>query len=396
MSKVVKKEKRLRSRPILPYIFSKIQNFLSFKPKSKPKTRSVQNISAEDWLDILDDIKDQKAVLLIGPEIMQVHGQPLNRHLRDTLYERNRADIAFYYERDGFFLFTSPEGKVRVARQVKRYYRDIVPDETVLQRIVQIPFPVVVSLNPDTFVSEAFYRHGVKHRFHYFQHRHRDNENDEIEKPSTALPLVYNLFGSKDQDDSLVLDYDDVYKMLQSALGTSSLPNKLLRAFREASTYIFLGFQFDKWYSQLLLKFLSDNGRMEKRISINNALADLDTNGFVVHQFQIQFMGDQYDFFGELHRRCAEKHMLRGLAEQSACPEAIEIRKRVAIGEIDNALDLLQQAAKGQDWASDVTLTQARYSTLENDKDKTDSRDYRTGLAQILDTILELSKKVNL
>lgn len=355
----------------------------------------MPNISESDWLDILDDIQDQKAVLLIGPEIMQIDGQPLNRHLRDSLHERNKDDIAFYYERDGFFLFTSPEGKVRVARQVKRFYRDITPDEAILQRIVQIPFHLIVSVNPDTFVSEAFYRHGVKHRFHYFQHRHRDNENDEIEKPTKSLPLIYNLFGSKDQDDSLVLDYDDVYKMLQSALGSSSLPNKLLRGLREASTYIFLGFQFDKWYSQLLLKFLSDNGRIEKRISINNPITDLDTNGFVINQFQIRFMGDQYDFFGELHNRCEKAKILRGITDETVSDAAVEIRKRVAIGEIDNALELLRSAANGHDWAQDVIHTQGRFSTLEGGKDKMDSRDYRTQLAQILDTILELSKKVN-
>jgi Effector-associated domain 11/SIR2-like domain len=253
---------------------------------------------------------------------------------------------------------------------------------------------LVMSVNPDTFVSEAFYRSGVKHRFHYFQHRHRDNENDEIEKPTKALPLVYNLFGSKDQDDSMVLDYDDVYKMLQSALGTSSLPNKLLRSFREASTYIFLGFQFDKWYSQLLLKFLSDNGRIEKRISINNPVIDPDTNSFVMNQFQIQFMGDQYDFFGELHKRCEDAKILRGVGNDTLCPQAVEILKQVAIGDIDNALDMLKNAASGKDWQSDIIHTQGRYSKLQEDKDKLDSRDYRTTLAQILDTIIEYSKKV--
>jgi hypothetical protein len=347
----------------------------------------MPNISENDWLDIIEDIQDQKAVLLIGPEIMQINGQPLKQHLRDSLYERNKDDIAFFYERDGFFLFKSPEGKVRVARQVKRLYRDIRPSDALLEQIVRIPFHLVLSVNPDTAVSEAFYQQGVKHRFHYFQHRHRDNENDEIEKPTRALPLVYNLFGSKDQDDSLVLDYDDVYKMLQSALGTSSLPNKLLRSFREASTYIFLGFQFDKWYSQLLLKFLSDNGRREKLISINNATIDVDTHQFVIREFQIQFMGDQYDF-------CGNAQILRGGNQDTNCPEAVEILKRVGMGEIDNALDLLLTAAKGQDWENEVRHTQGRFSQLENDKYKLDSRDYRTGYAQLLDTILELSKKI--
>ncbi len=354
----------------------------------------MPNITESDWLDIIEDIQDQKAVLLIGPEIMQIDGKPLNRLIRDSLHGRNPEDIAFYYERDGFFLFKSPESKVRVARQVKRFYRDMIPDETVLQRIVQIPFHLVMSVNPDTFVSEAFYRSGIKHRFHYFQHRHRDNENDEIEKPTKALPLVYNLFGSKDQDDSLVLDYDDVYKMLQSALGISSLPNKLLRSFREASTYIFLGFQFDKWYSQLLLKFLSDNGRIEKRISINNPIKDLDTNGFIINQFQIQFMGDQYDFFGELYQRCEKAKILRGGSSESNCPEAVAILKQLAIGEIDNALEDLHKAAKGQAWENDVILLKAQYTHFENDKEKMDSRDYRTSIAKILDAIIEHSKKV--
>lgn len=351
-------------------------------------------LSKDDWDDILTDIQDQKAVLLIGPELMQIDGKPLNRHLRDSLHQRNPDDIAFYYERDGFFLFKSPESKVRVARQVKRFYRDMQPDEAILQRIVQIPFHLVVSVNPDTFVSEAFYRHGVKHRFHYFQHRHRDNENDEIEKPTKALPLVYNLFGSKDQDDSLVLDYDDVYKMLQSAFSASSLPNKMMRSFREASTYIFLGFQFDKWYSQLLLKFLSDTGRREKLISINNPLTDTDTHQFVIRQFQIQFMGDQFDFFGELYKRCAEANILRGVGADTLCAEAVAILKCVAIGEIDNALDLLHTAVKGKDWATDVILLKSRWSDLQKNKDSMDSRDYRTDYAKITDAIIELSKNV--
>ncbi|NJN33362.1 MAG: hypothetical protein HC817_03000 [Saprospiraceae bacterium] len=55
---------------------------------------------------------------------------------------------------------------------------------------------------------------------------------------------------------------------------------------------------------------------------------------------------------------------------------------------------MLRTAANGHDWAHEVVHTQGRHSALESDKDKMDSRDYRTALAQILDTILELTKKV--
>jgi AcrR family transcriptional regulator len=209
-----------------------------------------------------------------------------------------------------------------------------------------------------------------------------------------TLPLIYNLFGSKDQDDSLVLDYDDMYKMLQSALGEPGLPIKLLRKLREARTYIFLGFQFDKWYSQLLLKLLKDDSEQDKLISINNPLEDTDTRQFIIQQFDIKFMGDQFDFFGELYKRCDKENILRGISDDTLCPEAVAILKCVAIGEIDNALDALHNAARGKDGENEVIHLKGRYTRLENDKHKTDSRDYRTELAKILDTIIELTKNV--
>jgi len=353
-------------------------------------------LTDNDWQDILEDIAEQKAVLLIGPEIMRFEGKPMNRHLRDTLFAQNQADIAYYYERDGLFLFASPEGKVRVARQVKRFYRNLPPDEAILKQVVEIPFHLLVSLNPDTFLSEAFYRHGVKHRFHYFQHHNRANENDEIERPGGAMPLVYNLFGSKDQDDSLILDYNDVYKMLQSAFGTSSLPNKFLRAFRDARTYIFLGFQFDKWYSQLLLKFLSDDAAKDKLIAVRAGGHDADTEGFVIRQFQIQFMGDQFDFFGELHRRCQAAGKLRRLDGSGACPQAVEVKQRIANAELHDALEVLHQALRGKEKENEVVALKARHNKLLDDFEKgvLDSRDYRTELNRIIDAMLELVKHV--
>lgn len=346
------------------------------------------------WDNILDDIRDQKAVLLIGPEIMRFEGKPLMSYLRESLFEHNPADIAYYYERDGFFLFNSPESKVRVARQVKRFYRALKPDEVLLRKVVQIPFHIVVSLNPDTFLSEAFYRHGIRHRFHYFQHRGRASEGEEVEAPNRAVPLVYNLFGSKDQDDSLVLDYNDVYALLQSVFGATGLPNKFLLALRKASTFIFLGFQFDRWYSQLLLKFLSDGGVLDNQLAANTSIPDADTESFLIQQFKIKFLNDQSNFFQELYDRCSEEQLLRAIVEEDTCPEGVEIRKRIANGETDLALELLTGALKGTGKENAVALLSSRYTSLEQDKDTTDSRDYRVEYNRIVDGMLELVKSV--
>jgi hypothetical protein len=349
-------------------------------------------ISNDDWEDILDDIRDQKAVLLIGPEIKTKQGKSLNQLLREDLYERIKEEVVFYYERDGFFLF-KPHKKVRVGKRVNRFFNEIKLDETVLQQVVQIPFDLIISINPDTVISNAFYRYGVKHNFHYFQHGQKENEDSKIESPTKAKPLVYNLFGLKDQDESLVLDYDDVFKLLKSLLGTPGLPTKLQRKLQAARTYVFLGFQFDKWYAQLLLKLLQDD-LYEKIISVGNELTDIESNQFVIRQFQIQFLGDQYDFFGELYKRCDAAKILRGVGADNLCAEAVAILKCVAIGEIDNALELLHNAAKGKDWENDVILLKSRWSNLQKNKDSMDSRDVHTEYAKITDSIIELTKNV--
>ena len=73
----------------------------------------MPKIDDNTWNNILDDIRDQQAVLLIGPEIIHFEGKPLHHCLRESLFKCNPSDIAYYYERDGFFLFSSPEAKVR-------------------------------------------------------------------------------------------------------------------------------------------------------------------------------------------------------------------------------------------------------------------------------------------
>lgn len=346
-----------------------------------------------NWDNILDDIEDEQAVLLIGPELLRQEGKPVYQLLQDVLKKKNAQDISYFYERDGFYLFASPESKVRVAREIKRFYKRFTPDEEILKQIAEIPFSLVVSTSPDTCVSEAFYRYGIKHRFHYFQHNNRSNENDNIEKPTIRMPLIYNLFGSKDQDDSLVLDYNDMYVMLESAFASSSLPPKFLRTLRSARTYIFLGFRFDMWYSQLLLKYLGGNSAKDQMIAVNSESQNADTKSFVMQQFKIEFVENESDFWQELYRQCEDRDMLRKITDEAAA-ETVKIRKRVANGELHEALDILQQAFKGKEEESDIILLQSQWNRLEDERDKMDSRDYHPQRNRITDAILELAKNL--
>lgn len=54
--------------------------------------------------------------------------------------------IASYYERDGFFIVKNQDDKPEIAEAVADLYRALRPDEAVLQQIIEIPFPLAVSV----------------------------------------------------------------------------------------------------------------------------------------------------------------------------------------------------------------------------------------------------------
>ncbi len=357
----------------------------------------MDTLTEDDWDDILDDIRDQKAILLLGPELLRVGEQPLHQYVREQLMKSRVAkDIAYFYERDGIYLFGSPEGKVRAARQLKRIYREIQPNTAVLERIVPLPFSLILSLNPDSFMSEAFYAGGVQHRFHFFQHRNRQAHAEEMEKPSKNLPLIYNLFGSNRQDDSIIFDYDDVFKLFQSLVGASNLPQKILKAFRDATTFIFLGFHFDKWYTQILLKCLSDgDGFKEKLIAIHHPNFDPDIRQFIAQEFKIQFIGSESRFLEALYRRCENAHLLRKVDAKAANPNLYRLYRHVANAEIADALECLSNIAPDKEIADMVLLLQGRFAQLNHDKNQWDSRDFRVEFARILDAILKIAEELS-
>ncbi|MEY4936479.1 MAG: hypothetical protein RIS64_2838 [Bacteroidota bacterium] len=169
-------------------------------------------------------------------------------------------------------------------------------------------------------------------------------------------------------------------------LAPNRLPDKLRAKINKANTYLFLGFQFDRWYAQLLFKLLDDSSGADTIIAPNAPLSDPQTHQFVIHQFDIKFVGDQVDFLGALYQRCADRQLLRALqAEPSAL--SLRIEKHIENGELAEALTLLATAAQHSEWEKDVILLQGRYAHLENSKPQTDSRDYRTEKAQILNSI---------
>lgn len=329
-----------------------------------------------DWQEILEDIRDEQAVLFLGPELIRLEGQSLGQHVREQLHREYPDDIVHHYRRDGIFLFRDDDAKVKIQKKVKRRYRELPPDEDLLQRVAALPFHLIISLSPDTFVRDVFEACGLQPHFHFYR---SGVSPEDIPKPDKNHPLIYNLLGEINHDESLVLDYDDVFALMKDCLSTG-LPSRINTQLMRAGTFVFLGFDFEKWHTQLLLRFLSQRPGVSKfAIETDRPVAE-DTGDFLIHQFRINFQAGENGhetFFDTLHAHCAQEDMLRTIVNRYADVQT-RLLRLVHNGKLAQAITELLQRYTDPDTQTELTLHAARLSglTTQQQAGAIDSRDY--------------------
>lgn len=354
----------------------------------------MRSLEALEWDIILDYIESEQAALLIGPEIMYFDGKPMNMAWREGLHERFENKIAYFYEQEGFFLFANKIAKNDAARFVRKFINEREPDEAVYKKIIQIKFPLVISINPDTYLSDVAYKYGVRHRFSHFKSRNKATE--DVEEPGKDLPLFYNLCGAVHDDESILLDYEDLFRLIASSVSAPGLPPKLQSALDKVRIFFFVGFQFEKWYTQLLLRLLCGQEESEK-YATNRQQVDNEVRDFLLHQFQIEFLDKERSFLDHLHEKCAERKLLRPLAEPASADEINIIRLIQSGKELSSAFEILRQCTENTPEAHETTLLMARYNLLQEEKRKgtLDSRDYYMQYNRVIDGILKLIRQVS-
>ncbi len=277
-----------------------------------------------DWNFITDTIRRNKCVLFLGPQVFTgPDGTALEEALCRALDARNSEHpyIASFYEQDGFFLFRENKFRTRVISQLRDFYSGPFPAaEAIFEKIAQIPFQIVVTLMPDRLLPQVWQRQGVAHQSSFY---HYGQAAKPLEKPIGDLPLFYNLLGWAEEDESLVLTHNDLFSYLESGFTGGRMSTDLKAELLQANNYIFLGLPFGKWYMQLLLRVLgihADGASFDRIAPAPDAL-DPHTRTLFEQQFKIQFVDEGISsFVNELHKRCADKQMLR--PPQAAAPEA--------------------------------------------------------------------------
>lgn len=218
---------------------------------------------------IYQSLHDQKCILVLGPDLatFEENGSQhsllrrfsliLAQHLQkykidyDTQQADNLPYVALRWLRE-----VKGVQSIHLRSSLRKFYTQqtqLIPQ--VYKALAQLPFFMVLNTTHDDYMYRAFLDAGKKaNHLHYNYQR---NQTPLIPPISPAEPLVYNLFGKFDDEESLVITVEDQMDFIDNMLkNVSGLPNEIMSHFGQDKTFLFLGFDTNanRWHLPLLFR----------------------------------------------------------------------------------------------------------------------------------------------
>ncbi len=344
---------------------------------------------------IIEDIKEQKCVLFLGPEAV-TSGDSTSYHEALCRYlDTDKSNAEKFYAKDGFFFFADRIAKMDIHSSIRSFYRQPF-DKSIYDIIAQLPFHLVVSLNPDTFLADAMTKAGIEHQAAYYSIK---ADHSKMTVPTTEKPLVFNLFGKLGVNESLLLSYDDLFKFMFNVIGQKDLPIPLRTALNNAGYFLFLGFSFDKWYSQILLKILNPDDSFRLQLAIDRSIMP-ETKSFIMKEFVIEFedIGTE-EYINLLHQKCEKEGILRQ-NENNDNSVYGKVKSHVANDNLKAALEVMTAFLEheDEDMHNDAIMLQSSFNRLNRKINKgiIDEKDATLEANKISNAILDLNEEVKL
>lgn len=253
-----------------------------------------------DWEFTLETIKNHRCVLLLGPEAAAIdkNGKTYHQELVEKLNIEANDHVVSYYDHEELFLFRDSVSRTKMIIELKKVYRTPPANMEMFTQLAAIPFHIILTTMPLPIMEETLNGNHHSAFFNMIQ------PQTEIPEPTVDAPLVYGLTGSLKSYDSLILTHDDLFKYLSAILANQNLPTEIKSQLQEAELFLFLGFSFDKWYVQLLLRLLNLHKESSFLRYAANQKINADVVAFCEEQFRIEFVKNDIEaFVDELSRR---------------------------------------------------------------------------------------------
>lgn len=256
----------------------------------------------ENWHMLKDSILRKNFILMLGPdaatEVVEGKQRPLTEILANQLAKEfgpeyrnniNTSDLAqvtqYYY---------MEKGRFSLEAQVVNFYKNMVRPYNNLHKILaDIPFNFVVTTSHDNMLITALKEKGKEPVVGWYNFKRSSLEIQEM--GSENKPLIYYLYGTLNEPESLVLTQNDLLDFLVDL--KHYMPSNVMAELQsEEKCFLFIGVGFRQWYLRILLHVLL--GR-EKGRSPSFALEQFTQ----VHEKQLRELREIMFFF----RKCDYK-----------------------------------------------------------------------------------------
>jgi len=323
-------------KSIFAIIEEKLKNIQQPGTFNPPEDDDVYN--AIQWDELLDAIEFQGCVLFIGPEIsVNSQGKSLHHEFYIDLSKGNR-DIE-YLENEGYF---SPESDEIILYKVLKYYSTEFPKKNIagrkiLEQLAQVPFSLIISLCPDDTIHRVFTDYELNHRFLAY-----DDTKPEVEPMSNENPVLYNILGNAAGNGKYIFTHKNFYDRIKNVY----IPPEIKKKIKDASHYLFIGFDFNKWYNRLLLFILDFDPKKRGvyRMSIGNKDVNDDIERFIEQQYNITFIDNDFNQFIEwLIQNVKNKGKLRKLNQDFLVKNYLKLTSLSAQAGNEDDLDALRK-----------------------------------------------------
>jgi len=231
--------------------------------------------------------------------------QLLEAFSRQLVEEMKASDIPYDEEQENSLAYTAlrwmkggRKSSTMLREEMCSFFdRSVSRVPKVYRNLAKLPFFLVVNTSPDEYMKQAFMRAGKDAtQLHY---NYQDNQNILIPEISVESPVVFNLFGTVEDPDSLVITKEDQVDFINNLLreNVSTLPAEILQHFDKNKTYLFVGFDVDDWHQPLLFRSLGLHEKKEMSFYLNNTGIVKATKDFYVDSFDFQFLKEDAMIF---------------------------------------------------------------------------------------------------
>jgi len=248
-----------------------------------------------NWDELIEAIEFGDCVLFIGQEI-SIDENGISLHNKIFSEIGKIAEVEFNAD-EGFFEPAKDEQIRLLSNKIAKYYQNNFENlnkkaNKILEKLARIPFSQIISITPDNTLHQIYELYDIKHQFVYYQ-----GEKVTIDEPTLEYPVIFNILGEIEKRE-YIYTHEQFYNYLKNMEMNPKIEEKL----KYASHFLFLGFDFNKWYNRLLLFILniSNKNGSSCRHLIQKQNTKEEFKNIINKQFSISFIDTDFELFTDL------------------------------------------------------------------------------------------------